>query len=102
MKLKSLLIVNRLGANATALLTSVFISLNEIDSINMQLSRLKKNVMKYLILPLLKHRESWDASIEVDDIKARLVIGSNLNVKNINKGDFLEKNVYLNNFNTFY
>ncbi|CAB4415250.1 unnamed protein product [Rhizophagus irregularis] len=74
------------GANATALLTSVFISLNEIDSINMQLSRLKKNVMKYLIVPLLKHRESWDASIEVDDnIKARLVIGPNSNVKNINK-----------------
>lgn len=78
-----------LGANSTALLTSVFISLNEIDSINMQLSRLKKNVMKYLIVPLLKNREIWDASIEVDDdIKARLVIGPNLNVKDLNSGDF--------------
>lgn len=97
--------MNRLGANATALLTSVFISLNEIDSINMQLSRLKKNVMKYLIVPLLKHRESWDASIEVDDnIKVRLVIGPNSNVKNINKGDFfLEKRSYLiNNFIRFH
>ncbi|RIA88034.1 Centromere/kinetochore Zw10-domain-containing protein [Glomus cerebriforme] len=74
------------GANATALLTSVFISLNEVDSINMQLSRLKKNVMKYLIIPLLKHRESWNASIEVDDnVTARLIIGPNLNVKNINQ-----------------
>ncbi|GBC04367.1 hypothetical protein RclHR1_05640010 [Rhizophagus clarus] len=73
------------GANSTALLTSVFVSLNEIDSINMQLSRLKKNIMKYLIVPLLKHRETWDASIEVDDdIKARLIIGPKLNVKKIN------------------
>ncbi|CAG8446893.1 11976_t:CDS:10 [Funneliformis caledonium] len=44
--------------------------------------RLKKNVMKYLIIPLLKHRDSWNASIEVDDnITARLVIGPDLNDK---------------------
>ena len=81
--------MDQLGTNATTLLTSVFISLNEVDSINMQLSRLKKNVMKYLIVPLLKHRESWNASIEiVDDITARLVIGPNLNDKSIiNQGE---------------
>jgi hypothetical protein len=91
-----LFFVNRLGTNATTLLTSVFISLNEIDSINMQLSRLKKNVMKYLIIPLLKHRESWSAFIEViDNITARLVIGPNLN---ISQGDlrnsYLKKTLY--------
>jgi hypothetical protein len=40
-------------------LSSILLSLTEIDSINMQLSRLKKNVMKHLIVPLLQHRENW-------------------------------------------
>ncbi|CAG8543014.1 3731_t:CDS:10, partial [Acaulospora morrowiae] len=70
--------------NSTTLLTSVFISLTEIDSINMQLSRLKKNVMKYLVTPLLKHQNVWKASIKIEgDLKASLFIGSTLEGENI-------------------
>ncbi|CAH1765824.1 23002_t:CDS:10 [Entrophospora sp. SA101] len=62
--------------NFTILLTSIFVSLTEIDSINMQLSRLKKNVMKYLISPLMKNKDSWKVStkIEDDDTTAKLII----------------------------
>ncbi|CAG8508919.1 5727_t:CDS:10 [Acaulospora colombiana] len=62
-----------------------------IESINMQLSRLKKNAMKYLVNPLLKHRDSWKASVKIeDDITARLFVGPTRGGENIadyNQGD---------------
>ncbi|RIB26081.1 Centromere/kinetochore Zw10-domain-containing protein [Gigaspora rosea] len=67
------------NSDSPTLLTSVFTSLSEIGSINVQLSRLKKNVMKYLIIPLLKNRDSFGASFKVDDdFKSMLYIGPNL------------------------
>ncbi|CAG8674135.1 13656_t:CDS:10 [Cetraspora pellucida] len=72
------------NSDSPTLLTSVFTSLSEIGSINMQLSKLKKNVMKYLIIPLLKNRESFRASVKVDDdVKSTLYIGPNLDDPNI-------------------
>ncbi|CAG8450830.1 6741_t:CDS:2 [Diversispora eburnea] len=42
----------------------------------MRLSRLKKNLMKFIIIPLLKNRNSWKASIKiVDDVTTKLLIG---------------------------
>ncbi|CAG8604874.1 8289_t:CDS:10 [Dentiscutata erythropus] len=71
------------NSDSPTLLTSVFTSLSEIGSINMQLSRLKKNVMKYLIIPLLKNRDSFRASFRVVDVKSMLYIGPNLDDTNI-------------------
>ncbi|CAG8445031.1 10716_t:CDS:10 [Ambispora leptoticha] len=61
-------------------LSSIFVSLTEVNLVDMQLSRLKKNVMNYLVIPLLKHRQSWHASIKIeDDIISKLIVGSKNN-----------------------
>ncbi|CAG8446798.1 5261_t:CDS:10 [Ambispora gerdemannii] len=65
------------GPDSATHLSSIFVSLTEVNLVDMQLSRLKKNVMKYLIVPLLKHRQSWHASIKIeDDITSKLIVGS--------------------------
>lgn len=79
-----------LDENAT-LLTSIFISLLEIGSINMRLSRLKKNLMKYIITPLLKNRNSWKASIKVvDDVTTKLFVGVPSDDEDSN-GDYVDQ-----------
>ncbi|KAG9300697.1 hypothetical protein G9A89_023495 [Geosiphon pyriformis] len=57
-------------------LSSIFVSLTEVNLVDMQLSRLKKNVLRYLIIPLLGHRDSWSVEIKVEnEIGASLMIG---------------------------
>ncbi|RHZ75888.1 hypothetical protein Glove_208g66 [Diversispora epigaea] len=83
---------------SATLLTSIFISLLEIGSINIRLSRLKKNLMKFIIIPLLKNRNSWKASIKiVDDVTAKLFIGKSSDDKGDENNNENSKNEDFNN-----